>query len=195
MWTVVSALKSEIRPLFDVFSVEEKLKFAEGSLYQCKGLHILRTGIGNGAARSAFSGYLQKFNPQKVLNLGLAGALGQNLKHGQMCNVHNVHHADHPQSYDLNLLQGIPDTISCMLLTVVDAVTDANYRNLLYGQYRAELVDMGAFVLAKICNERHIPFYALKIISDFADHNAERDFKKNYQLLSKKLCSNIVSYL
>lgn len=61
--------------------------------------------------------------------------------------------------------------------------------------YGADVVDMEAYALAKVCYFLKIPFIAFKYISDNADHKASQDWQKNVacgaKLFQKKILSKI----
>ena len=44
---------------------------------------------------------------------------------------------------------------------------------------KADVVDMEAYAIAKVCYQESIPFACFKYISDFADKSAANDFSEN----------------
>jgi len=195
MWTVVSALKSELSPLFNYFPVKQKIPIRGGSLYISNNLHLLRVGVGPEKASEVFGAYLNIYQPEVVVNLGLVGALSAVCTPGRVYSVQQAVDQRTDQVLYLNSLSPEAKFSAEKILTVDRAVTDVQTRDNLYKKYAANLVDMEAFHLAQIAASSDTPFYSFKIVSDIADHQAEKMFLNNYKVLSKTLCESIVPFL
>jgi len=187
MITIISALKSEISPLFHKVQIAEKIKLGSASLYLSEKIHFLRTGIGPEKAKQSTEAYLNQFKPVKILNTGLAGKLNPDFQIGSIYHVTKIFFKD-MKPISLNADQ---NSRTASLLTVEKPVTDLFLRNKLYKKYKAELADMEAYAAASAAASKGIPFSSIKIISDNADNNTSLTFLKNY----KKLAGILAEYI
>ncbi len=157
-----------------------------GTLYQSDKLHLLRTGMGSNS-KTVLTAYLEQIQPERIWNVGLAGALNTHIPTAEIFKIARVRslHAEN----GLTISEETDSTMfpAANLLTVPKAVTSAAQRDILREQTGAELVDMEAFYLAEICSERHIPFSAFKMVSDFANHQTQNDFFNNLQTYTQRL--------
>ncbi len=195
MWTIVSALKSELNPLFTYFPLLEKAPLNGGTVYRTDYLQLLRTGVGQEKTKQVFDAYLKTHHPDLVLNIGLAGSLTPEYEPGRIFSIKEVLHERTETIYKLPKLSADIPFAAARLLTVEKAVTEAPTRDGLHKEFAAELVDMEAFYLARKCRAEGIPFYSMKIISDRADQATEQMFMKNYKEKSKILCAAIRPFL
>jgi len=195
MWTIVSALKSELSPLFSYFPVLEKSILNGGTFYRTEHLQLLRTGVGGNKVEQVFDAFLQDHHSDLVLNIGLAGALAMEHEPGRIFFINEVLYKKAETGF--NLPKPAPDIPfpAARLLTVDKAVTDSQIRNGLQKKYSAELVDMEAYYLAQKCAVENIPFCSIKIISDRADQQTEEMFMSNYKQMSQRLCKAIRPFL
>ena len=183
MITIVSALKAEIAPLLQKFPIREKRLLACGSLYISDKIHFLRTGIGKKKADNVFGLYLEQFLPETVLNIGLAGKLNPDLKIAHIYNISTIFYPEN-NAIEINTLN---KGQNASLFTSDEAVTSNTLRDGLFKIYGADLVDMEAYSLARICQNNKIPFYCTKIISDYANQNTENIFRRRFIKYAQKL--------
>ena len=187
MFTIVAALKSELDDLIQAIGPLNKSFIENGSLYAASGVHLLRTGIGAENAQRVLNRYLDQFQPEKIINIGTAGALNLGLQSGQIFSITGIINAADVDKIKIMQLQELKNTKSAILLTIDNPVLDEVCRNDLYNKFKADLVDMEGYYFAKIAAQQNIPFYSVKIITDFADRSAETDFLNNYKIFSKRL--------
>lgn len=195
MRTIVSALKSEFSPLLATFSILEKRKIADGTLYRAEQIQFLRTGVGRDRAERVFDGFLRVSRPASVLNIGLAGALSPEYAPGQLFYIKEVLQEREAPTFALSKPLSEISFPAARLLTVGQAVTDASLRDKLHRRFSAGLVDMEAYYWAQRCAAAGIPFGSIKIISDRADALTEQTFLKNYKETSAALCNSIRPFL
>lgn len=136
---------------------------------------VVLTGIGKVAAAVATATAIAERRPDRVLNIGTAGALRDGL-----VGVHRIgrvieHDVDHDS---LAALIGEPvvgevvlDPDEPMVLATGDAfVSDGEVRAGL--AVRAHLVDMEGYAVARSCEAAGVPCHMVKVVSDSADDSA-----------------------
>jgi adenosylhomocysteine nucleosidase len=117
-------------------------------------------GAGVGAATRAFA-EVEKDGPiDKVISVGWAGALREELVVGQAYDVSTVIDSRTGERF---IAAGPPN--DCWLVTN-SRVADATEKKRLASTYEAVLVDMEAAGVARLARMRGIPFYCIKGISD-----------------------------
>lgn len=195
MITIVSALKEEIRPILEILTVKQKRKVGRGNLYLTDKFHLLRTGIGVTQSEEVIRSYLSSYKPSEIVNIGTAGSLNNNYKPGKIFAVNKIYSKADGQFVDLRLDVTKAGLNSAVLLTVDTPVMSISDREALQKRFSADLVDMEAYPLAKICTLHDLKFSSFKIVSDLADENTKDDFMANYKILSKKLADHIVKIL
>ena len=117
-------------------------------------------GAGVGAATRAFAEVEKSGEVEKVVSVGWAGALREELSAGQVCDVSCVIDARTGERF---LSAGPPS--DCWLVTS-SRVADIHEKQRLAETYEASLVDMEAAGVARLAQMRGVPFYCVKGISD-----------------------------
>ncbi len=190
MITIVSALKAEIAPFLDHYSVAEKTLIEGGSLYQTPGRwYFLRSGVGLEQAAKVLTWYMKRYHPHLLINIGFAGSLSPEIAPGRLFFINKIH----------SILDGtvqmpaLPPVAmqSCSLLTAGKAVLSDTERATLHLRFGADLVDMEAYELARIARQHQIPFYCFKMVSDDAGNDGKEQFLKNYRVLAVQLFKRI----
>ena len=144
------------------------------------GFQLVYSGVGKVNAAISLCNALAHFSPETVVNYGSAGTLRPDLSGihrvtrflqrdmdvralgfelGQTPFEDDVIIDLAPHNIDLGLSCGTGD---CFVDTPPELASD--------------LVDMEAYALAKICQQRGIDFHCLKFISDSADNTAAQDW-------------------
>jgi len=117
-------------------------------------------GAGVDAATRAFA-EVEKLGPiDKVISIGWAGALREDLAPGQAYDVSTVIDARTGERF----IAAGPQN-NCWLVTS-SRVADETEKKRLASSYNATLVDMEAAGVARLAQMRDIPFYCIKGISD-----------------------------
>jgi len=117
-------------------------------------------GAGVGASTRAFAEVEKSGEVEKMVSVGWAGALREDLAPGQAYDVSIVIDAHTGERF---IAAGPPNT--CWLVTN-SRVADATEKKRLASTYEAALVDMEAAAVARLAKMRGIPFYCIKGISD-----------------------------
>lgn len=116
-----------------------------------------------------------------VLNIGVAGALIDDLKKGDVCVIDSVSQVlfdpldeEEPGEESFSTQAGLgPAYPELGLVSVDEPVTDAGRRQDL--ALKGHLVDMEGFTVAMLCSLFDLPCYMFKVVSDFADEKAKKD--------------------
>ena len=152
MWTIVSALKSELNPLFTYFPLLNKVPLNGGTLYRTEYLQLLRTGVGQEKTKQVLEAFLKDHHPDLVLNIGLAGSLTAEYEPGRIFYINEALYEKTKTVIKLPKLSADIPFPAARLLTVNKAVTEAQTRNALHKAFAADLVDMEAYYLAQRCS-------------------------------------------
>ena len=195
MILIVAALKTELLPLIKFFNIDQIKSIGSGTLYYNRKLHLLQTGIGMNNARVMLSEYLETYHPERILNIGTAGALNPEVVIGSVMQVEIILNETYDKIYTELISPGPVYLKKAALLTMSRAVVDQKRKEKLFNNYKADLVDMEAFALAGIAAAKNIRLSCIKVVSDNADNNASIDFKNNYKDAVKCLSESIISYL
>ncbi len=138
---------------------------------------IVITGPGRKAAVSGLEQLLQ-CRPDMVLNLGVAGALSEDLDSGDILSPGLLRH----ELLTLGISSGLKARMDKVLglsgissrdgilYTSEKVINATEEKGRLYRKRLAHAVDMEAFFLARGCERATIPFYTVKAISDTARH-------------------------
>jgi len=195
MILITAALKAELLPLIEYYKAKPRGNWADGRLFVSEKIHLLRTGVGMNKARHTLSAYLDKYQPEKIINTGTAGALNPRFTIGLMTEPEIIYNEKkqiikpHPLYEDQYLLK------QSKLLSVTAPVINQEQKNKLLKDFDADMVDMEAFAIAYLAGQRNIKFHCVKIISDFANDQTADDFKNNYKIIIEKLSGYLIKYL
>lgn len=195
MILIVAAIKAELLPLVEHLKVDQKEMIGQGTLYFSDKTHLLRTGVGMQKAEEALSAYLEKYQPEKIINVGTAGSLNSDFSVGLITEPVRIRNEREEEINPIPLFQNQSLFKKSILLTVNDAVQNQKQKKKLFNQFSADIVDMEAFALAKLSRQHNIDFHCIKIISDHADEHTIDDFKNNYKIIIEKISGHLINYL
>ena len=155
---------------------------------------IILTGVGKvNAALSAFK-TIRERKPDLIINFGTAGSLKKNVSGLVDCKYFVQRDMDSrplgaelgqtPFETDPPRIIETPDhPINTINMNLVCATGDSFVQSEI--GLKADVVDMEAYAIAKICYLESIPFACFKFISDFADNSAANDFSENVKSAGK----------
>ena len=156
------------------------------------GWNIVYTGVGKVNAAIALGDAIAMHQPKQVVNYGSAGALRPGL-----AGLHRVTHflqrdmdvralgfalGQTPFDNDDEILVGIGG-LSC---GTGDQFVSAP------PELTSDFVDMEAYGLAKICQQKAIDFHCFKFISDNANGDAAQDWSQQLAIGAKLFCTEIL---
>ncbi|PSM51589.1 multifunctional 5'-methylthioadenosine / S-adenosylhomocysteine nucleosidase / 6-amino-6-deoxyfutalosine hydrolase [Campylobacter blaseri] len=203
---VLGAMPEEIKPLLEKLQTK-KIKYANNTFYltNYKNHEIIIAYSKIGKVNSSLSAtiMIEKFKAEILLFTGVAGALDENLKIGDMFYAKSLvqHDVDltafgHPFGYisesehfyfaDKNLIKIAENTAkkldiklhSGIIASGDQFISDEDKKNWIKKEFNADVVEMEGASVACVCSSLNIPFFILRAISDEAGKKAEFDFEK-----------------
>ena len=150
-----------------------------------KQVFLMKSGIGKVAAATGVNLLCAEASPEAVVNSGVAGGIGVDLKVGDTvagteCCYHDV---DCGEGNEMGQIQGFParfaadaalveavgrqDVKKGLICTGDQFITDSVRLQEIRKNFPQVLaVDMESAAMAQVCHMRHVPFLSLRIISD-----------------------------
>lgn len=151
------------------FTVREEAAFAWPLPFVPGGSGILLTGMGWRNASARFCEALARFDPQRVVTCGFAGALNPKSKIGDVLFDEDW---DAGCAEALQALGAVPAKFYCSTRVAVTAAEKTD----LWRTTGADAVEMESSVIRTLCRERGIPGITLRVISDTANEDLPLDF-------------------
>lgn len=126
------------------------------------------TGMGKINAAATAARLIERHKPKRVINFGTAGGITV---------TSGIHQCTTFTQRDYHNPFDTPHTITTIgnglvLSTGDDFVEDTTHID-------ADLVDMEAYAIAKVCEDTNTPFFCYKYITDEADTSSEEAFAKH----------------
>ena len=207
---IICAEPEEIEAIASYMAETQKTKinsfeFILGKIENTKCVLVL-SGVGKVNAAICTQTLILKFSPDVILNVGVAGGIGQNLKIGDIIIAENAIQHDFDVSVFPNRKKGqitgfsdvkIPCTPKIAEILIKCASKIPNIKNhsgtVLTGDQFINSIDkisklqkefggiaceMEAGSIAQVCYINNIKFGIIKSISDLADNNSHVDFHK-----------------
>lgn len=156
---IVAALEREVRPLVKGWRAVpserdgRRLKFFENDA-----VVVVCGGIGTEAARRAAEAVIAGYSPRRIYSAGFAGALGPEMKVGEVIHPRQVVNAGDGSRSTLDQGEGV--------LVTFGAIASPVQKKKLREAYGAQAVDMEAAAVARAAEARGVKFGAIKVISD-----------------------------
>lgn len=179
-----------VRPLV-VVALRQEARYLEG-------MDVLLTGIGKVAAATSVAAALERDRPERVLNVGTAGALRDGME-----GVHRIGRVlEHDLDHDgLSQLLGEPvpgevvldPSLPTVLATGDAFVQDGALRAALAA--RAHLVDMEGYAVARACEAAGVPCSIVKVVSDAADEDAARSWADRIDGMARTIADVVAAEL
>ncbi len=151
---------------------------------------LLQTGIGIHNAESSIESLLKEVHPDLIISLGFGGALQEGVAAGELVRASKIiflrsrtNGASSLKTTDISLpkanLTGIfGSSISFRegcIVTLENPMTKQEIRNVLPGNIPFPVCDMETFALATIAARSHLPFVAVRAISDTSDQEISQE--------------------
>lgn len=147
---------------------------------------VALVGMGKSLAGKAVERFVARYQPDRIINAGIAGALNDNLKIGTVYRVSST--VNWPEASHRRLhcaATGFEKLQSASLVTSDRPVFDDTLRRTL--QPFGDMVDMEGAVIADICSSLNVECIALKCISDFASNGDREQLRKNLDTAARSL--------
>ena len=182
MQYIVTALKSEARPLIDYYGLEFS-GLSNYPLYKNDNFTLFVTGVGRENVSNFCKSFLKKNDLQKghIINVGISGGREGDCSIGQLFFVNKV--SDEKSSFSFYLGSGRSFGLrNNKITTVSKPVMDNNFKG-------EGLVDMEAYEICNAVNkldELH-RLFILKIVSDHMDMEDHISSIQVQQLIKQKI--------
>jgi len=202
---IMGAMPEEIEPIIGKLeNVKETVyaanKYYEG-IYNGKEVVVAYSKIGKVFATLTATILIEKFACDTLLFSGVAGAISDELKIGDLIIAEGVSQHDlditafgHPYGYvpegevciptDMNLRNIAKDVAKEKGLTLKEGiiatgdqfVANEERKNWIGSTFKADALEMEGAAVAVVCSSLNIPFFILRAISDSADMDASFNF-------------------
>ncbi|MGQ9843820.1 MAG: 5'-methylthioadenosine/S-adenosylhomocysteine nucleosidase family protein [Spirochaetota bacterium] len=160
-------------------------------------LYVIIGGIGIPSAAIAATYVCTMFNVGILLNIGAAGALNTSLPLGTIVTVTTVYdtsrfsfYNDKPFTYTLTPMNDLPK-LSCVSMAK-PLHTDEQRQQF---SSIADIVDMELAGIAQASQTFSIQCYAIKYVTDTAEHNTHEKILKNIITLSQSTSGEIITHV
>ncbi len=219
---IMGAMVEEIEPLLDYFKDYEVIDYAKNRFYfvnyKNSQIVIAYSKIGKVFASLTASTMIEKFNCEKLLFSGVAGAINEELKIGDLIVADKLcqHDLDitafgHPFGYvpegsvyiksdedlkNIAFLVAKEKNInlrSGIIATGDQFIADKKRKEWIKDTFKADALEMEGAAVAVVCDALNTPFFILRAISDAADMDASFDFDEFLKSSAKESADFIVS--
>ncbi len=219
---IMGAMVEEIEPLIEYFGNYEVINYAKNRYYKIsyKGNEIViaYSKIGKVFASLTASTMIEKFGCQKLLFSGVAGAISEDLKIGDLIVADKLcqHDLDitafgHPFGYvpegsiyvdsdkELkNIAFGVAKEKGIKLKSGIIAtgdqfIADKEKKEWIKNTFKADALEMEGAAVGVVCEALGVPFFVLRAISDAADMDASFDFDEFLKSSAKESADFIIS--
>ncbi len=208
---IIGAMDSEVDTLFTRMTSKEKininnLTFYKGKLYN-KDVVIVKCGIGKVNAALCTQLLILSFKVSKIINTGIAGAVGEGLKiYDFVVSTEAVYHDFDTQffGYKPGQVPGMPETFMAdisLLNTTLSAFEHTDFSNKLkivkgriasgdqfisgtekktaiINTFHPQCVEMEGCAIAQTCYANSVPFVIIRCMSDTADDSVKETYSE-----------------
>ena len=208
---IIGAMDSEVATLFSHMTSKEKinlnnLTFYKGKLYN-KDVVIVKCGIGKVNAALCTQLLILNFKVSKIINTGIAGAVGEGLKiYDFVVSTEAVYHDFDVQffGYKLGQVPGMPETFKAdptLINAAKQAFEQTDFANKLklsqgriasgdqfisgnekkasiIANFHPQCVEMEGCAIAQTCYANNVPFVIIRCMSDTADDSVKETYSE-----------------
>lgn len=224
MLGIIGAMESEIEALRGQMLTPKEtavagMRFYEGLLFS-RPVVLARAGVGKVHAAMCAQVMIERFHPDLILNIGVAGALVKDLSIGDIVVAQNAvqHDMDTSPIGDPKGMISGPDIVympcdgqttadleraaESIGLTVKRAavatgdqfVDKAEKKAEIANEFGAAACDMEGGAIAQVCLENNVPYAAYRAISDTVNGNG-LEYQVNVSVAAKKSAALLKAYL
>lgn len=205
MIAILGAMNEEITPILERVGDYETINYANNSFYKAnykgKDLIIAYSKIGKVNSSLTATLLIEKFGAKTLLFSGVAGALNENLKIGELIYATSLAQHDlditafgHPYGYvpGIEIFAKTDESLNALALKIAQKrglkltggiiatgdqfVCSSEKKSWIKATFKADAVEMEGASVAQVCAQLNVPFFVLRAISDEANGSAEFDF-------------------
>ena len=211
MTGIIGAMDSEVEALFSQMSSKEKINlnnlvFYKGKLFD-KDVVIVKCGIGKVNAALCTQLLILNFKVSKVINTGIAGAVGEGLKiYDFVVSDAAVYHDFDVQffGYKPGQVPGMPETFTAdkaLADSVISAfgktslsgehkitrgliasgdqfISGGEHKKYIVSTFHPQCVEMEGCAIAHTCFANNVPFVIIRCMSDTADESVKETYSE-----------------
>lgn len=223
---IIGAMQVEIDTLIHSMISRQTMEFGKNiyTMGEIAGqkVVVVCSGIGKVNATIAATTLIHKFATTTIINIGVAGGVGENIKIGDIVlatscvqfdvvvdstNGGKIGLVDKLDSIyidcDSRLVNKIKTSIEIcgkpfrlgVVATSDKFITNPKILKDIKKLCDPEAVEMESGAIAQVCHLYKIPFTTIRTISDTADEKAEGDFATNMKATAQTSCNIITNYL
>jgi len=221
---IMGAMMEEITPLLEYIGDYKEHRYADNTFYEAKykglDLIIAYSKIGKVFSALTASTLIEKFGANKLLFTGVAGAINENLKVGDLIVATKLcqHDLDivafgHPYGFVpegklfidssstlREIAKNVSDELNIKLYEGVIATGDQfiaspQKKEWIKKTFHADAIEMEGASVAVVCDALNVDFFILRSISDAADMDAGFDFDKFLESSAKQSANFIIKML
>jgi nucleoside phosphorylase len=179
---IVCAMSEEVDKIVTAFNLQKINTDLGYKIYQNQQITLIESSIGKVASTLAASVLVNHESIDRLINIGLAGAL-KNTPVGSAYFVSSVtqHDAFIPfEEYQPDMYQDINCVVPAHVKNTATLATgDQFIDNIEQIDSDADLVDMEGFAVAYVAKKHHLPIMIIKGVSDDANSSSEAQLFKN----------------
>lgn len=215
---IVSALNSEIKKIEKLVLNLEKIViknhiFFKGEIGN-KIIIFIEAGVGKVNSAVTTQILIDNFNPDLIINTGIAGGLDSKLKHTDLVIADKLTYHDYEQrllkKYSPNVeyfeveekLLEISRRIlknenyyEGLIVTGDQFVTDLETKNDIKNKFNALCIEMEGAAIAHTAYLNDIPFMVIRCISDLADNNGDEDYDEFEVIAAQKASDFTIKFI
>ena len=221
---IIAAMKEEMQEIKKIMQEIEEIKIKELIFFKGKinnnNVILVEAGIGKVNAARVTQLIIDKFEIEKIINVGSAGSANNELKIGDIVIGKRLVQHDfditafgHPKGFitnigqyvesDSELISKMEQTISKLsqnkfkikIGTIASGdifCTEPKMKEKIRTKFNADAIEMEGAAIAQVCKLNEIPFIVIRSISDNPDGKNEITFDQFLEKASKK-CAEIIN--
>ena len=190
---LVLATRMEAGPLLRRLDAR-KLADALFETHEFAGGTIVISGMGKRAARDAAEYLIASCGATAVVNVGICGAVSDELQPGEVLRVSAVMDGDRADAEQITCDGDLWDRLAPARLASVDEPVFEDDRRLQLAR-QADLVDMEGIAVAETCRRHGIACCMVKGVSDLADNSGKESIRENIERVSADLAEVVAAGL
>lgn len=221
---IIAAMKEEMQEIKKIMQEIEEIKIKELIFFRGKinnnNVILVEAGIGKVNAARVTQLMIDKFEIEKIINVGSAGSANNELKIGDIVIGKRLVQHDfditafgHPKGFITNIGQYVEsdsELISKMEQTILKLsqnefkikigtiasgdifCTEPKMKEKIRTKFNADAIEMEGAAIAQVCKLNEIPFIVIRSISDNPDGKNEITFDQFLEKASKR-CAEIIN--
>ena len=221
---IIAAMKEEMQEIKKIMQEIEEIKIKELIFFRGKinnnNVILVEAGIGKVNAARVTQLMIDKFEIEKIINVGSAGSANNELKIGDIVIGKRLVQHDfditafgHPKGFitnigqyvesDSELISKMEQTISKLsqnefkikIGTIASGdifCTELKMKEKIRTKFNADAIEMEGAAIAQVCKLNEIPFIVIRSISDNPDGKNEITFDQFLEKASKR-CAEIIN--